>query len=89
MQNPQLTAVLNNDNNINGKNGNSNQSSVIFDTSVPESFKEELEALSEADKYVSNKTIRLSDETPIVFRELGMPNLSVEMYKRKLATGLY
>lgn len=62
---------------------------ALFQTSVPESFKEELEALSEADKYISNETIRISDETPVIFRELGLPDLPVEMYKRKLATGLY
>ena len=89
VQNPQLTAVLNNDNNMNGNNGNSNQSSVLFQTSVPESFKEELDALSEKDIGKPNETIVFSETTPIVFKELGMPDLPVEMYKDKMARALY
>ena len=73
---------------FNGDSINS-QNRILFQTKVSDAFKEELEAISETDKYVSNETIRLSDETPVIFRELGMPDLPVEMYKRKLATGLY
>ena len=62
---------------------------ILFDTSVPESFKEELEALSEKDIGKPNETIVFSETTPIVFKELGMPDLSVEMYKDKMARGLF
>nr|DAT34135.1 MAG TPA: chromosome segregation ATPase [Caudoviricetes sp.] len=45
VQNPQLTAVLNNDNNINGKNGNSNLSSVLFQ-SISDDVRNELYELA-------------------------------------------
>lgn len=62
---------------------------VVFQTKVSDAFKEELDAISEADIGKPNDTIVFSDETPVVFRELGLENLSVEMYKDKLARALY
>lgn len=63
--------------------------SSLFQVSIPEDFEEQLNSITEEDIGKPNETIVFSKETPYVFQALGMKNLSVEMYRDKLARGLF
>ncbi len=63
--------------------------SALFQTSTPSTFDSEIDNLTSNDIGKPNDTIVFATNTPKVFIELGLPNLSVEMYKDKLARGLF
>ena len=62
---------------------------TVTQVSIPETFSKELEDLSEKDINRRNDTITFSRHTPIVFTALGLPDLSVNMFKSKLARSLF
>jgi hypothetical protein len=61
----------------------------LFRTKVPPEFGEELKSICMYDIGLPNKTITFSLHTPVVFRELGMSDYPMVMYRDKLARGLY
>ncbi len=61
----------------------------LFRTNVPPEFGEELKSICMYDIGLPNKTITFSLHTPPVFRELGMSDYPMVMYRDKLARGLY
>ena len=61
----------------------------LFRLKVPPEFGEELKSICMYDIGLPNKTITFSLHTPVVFRELGMSDYPMVMYRDKLARGLY
>ena len=61
----------------------------LFRTKVPPEFEEELKSICMYDIGLPNKTVTFSLNTSVVFRELGMSDYPMVMYRDKLARGLY
>ncbi len=61
----------------------------LFRSKAPPEFEEELKSICMYDIGLPNKTITFSLNTPVVFRELGMSDYPMVMYRDKLARGLY
>ena len=59
------------------------------ETVLNENIENEINSLSENDIGKPNATIRFSDNTPEIFRILGMPDLPMEAYRDKLARALF
>ena len=100
-EHPQSTAVLNYNNNLEprivkalaqtqvSESVSNQEETTLFQTSTPSTFDSEIDNLTSNDIGKPNDTIVFATNTPKVFTELGLPNLSVEMYKDKLARGLF
>ena len=100
-EHPQSTAVLNYNNNLEprivkglartqvSESASNQEETTLFQTSTPSTFDSEIDNLTSNDIGKPNDTIVFATNTPKVFTELGLPDLSVEMYKDKLARGLF
>lgn len=61
----------------------------LFKTHNTPSLPSALNSISKADIGKPNTFIAISDKTPFIFKELGLPEAPVSMYRDKLARALY
>lgn len=62
---------------------------ILFQPTFKDAVDSQIDAITEQSIGLLNKTLRISERTPVIFRPLGFPDLPVEMYVDKLARGLF
>ena len=64
--------------------------SILFQSEIKNTVDEQIDALKEEDVIKSNQNIIvISDQTPVVLRLVGMPNLPISVMAHKVAEGIF
>lgn len=92
------TAVINSEPSINQESTlsaesyqqkNSIKPKTLFETKLVPTLKKELESISRNDIGKPNSFITITDNTPFIYKELGLPESCVTIYRDKLARALF